>query len=496
MQTTVLNIQMPEIRQPVTGVQAAATGPNVSVSWQRPLGPDGWLHYDNGMHYCNIGTGSPSELDLAMRFPVSALQEYSGMSIQALKIWTGTTGEFALRIWKGDTPSAPDSLIYEQTFSPVNDYFCEIELPVPLPIDTAHELWLGYHCNVVSGYPAGCDSGPARDGFGNLVNYRGVWSSLKTLQPELDFNWNLSAYIVLADSRLAPEITPWESGNLALNSLKSKFNRTTLKEQSEPRETADSRSWIGYKVWRLHLGQETNDDSWALITPNPITELNLIDTAWSNLPYSRYRWAVKAIYSGGLMSAAAFSNVIIYVQPVGTLTGFVHDLQNQPIQGATITCNGASASTNPIGEYMMPVLSGVWSVTASHPDYLPVTNDNITVATGQTTPVNFQLSPSAIEDPHQIPVVATELMANYPNPFNPATTIAFSIKDACPVILTIYNLQGKAIKELLQGSLEPGKYSLVWDGTDRNGAGVASGVYYYKMIAGKYSSTRKMILLK
>jgi len=252
----------------------------------------------------------------------------------------------------------------------------------------------------------------------------------------------------------------------------------------------------GFKVWRLQSQQENNENLWSSLTPTPITATNYVDTAWSTLPYDSYKWAVKAVYSGGAMSNPSFSNVLANIPMVGTIAGIVRNLQNQPLPGTTITCGTTTATTNNSGAYSLQVNAGVHSVTASHPNYLPVTHDNITVVAGQTTTVNFQLSPSAVEDPNLSPVVATELKGNYPNPFNPSTSIAFSIKDASPVKLIVYNLQGKVIKELLQETLESGHYSLAWDGTDKHGIPAASGVYYYKLTAGKYSSTRKMILLK
>jgi hypothetical protein len=95
-----------------------------------------------------------------------------------------------------------------------------------------------------------------------------------------------------------------------------------------------------------------------------------------------------------------------------------------------------------------------------------------------------------------IPALVTELKGNYPNPFNPQTTISFSLKDNIPVSLEIYNLKGQKVKTLVNESKAPGHYQIVWKGLDSNNQPVASGVYFFKMNAGKYSSTRKMILMK
>ncbi len=94
-----------------------------------------------------------------------------------------------------------------------------------------------------------------------------------------------------------------------------------------------------------------------------------------------------------------------------------------------------------------------------------------------------------------IPLV-TELNGNYPNPFNPETAINFALNEAGPVRIDIFNIKGQYVKTLVNEHLEAAYYSIVWDGKDANGINVSSGVYFYKMNAGKYTSTKKMILMK
>ncbi|MDY0151520.1 MAG: choice-of-anchor J domain-containing protein [Candidatus Cloacimonas sp.] len=94
------------------------------------------------------------------------------------------------------------------------------------------------------------------------------------------------------------------------------------------------------------------------------------------------------------------------------------------------------------------------------------------------------------------PVAVTELKGNYPNPFNPETTIRYSMKDNSPVNIEIYNLKGQKVKTLVNETKAAGDYSVVWKGLDDNNRAVSSGVYFFKMSAGKYSSTKKMIMMK
>ncbi|MDD4232370.1 MAG: choice-of-anchor J domain-containing protein [Candidatus Cloacimonetes bacterium] len=94
------------------------------------------------------------------------------------------------------------------------------------------------------------------------------------------------------------------------------------------------------------------------------------------------------------------------------------------------------------------------------------------------------------------PVVKTELKGNYPNPFNPETTIRYSVKDNGPVSLEIYNLKGQLVKRLVNTEKAAGEHTVIWNGTDMNNRNVSSGVYFYKMTSGKYSASKKMIMMK
>ena len=92
---------------------------------------------------------------------------------------------------------------------------------------------------------------------------------------------------------------------------------------------------------------------------------------------------------------------------------------------------------------------------------------------------------------------ANRLEQNYPNPFNPATTIAFSLKQRARVRIDVFDVTGALVRTLLDDSRDAGAYSDIrWDGHDRNGRAVASGVYFYKLVAGGFEQTRKMVLLK
>ncbi|NQV19370.1 MAG: T9SS type A sorting domain-containing protein, partial [Armatimonadetes bacterium] len=82
---------------------------------------------------------------------------------------------------------------------------------------------------------------------------------------------------------------------------------------------------------------------------------------------------------------------------------------------------------------------------------------------------------------------------NYPNPFNPNTTIYFTAEDA---EICIYNIKGQKVEQFVRNQLPSGQHSVVWDGRDESGELVSSGIYFYKLKAGNLEKTKKMILLK
>ena len=95
----------------------------------------------------------------------------------------------------------------------------------------------------------------------------------------------------------------------------------------------------------------------------------------------------------------------------------------------------------------------------------------------------------------------TELLANYPNPFNPETWIPYRLAEAAFVTLTIYDPSGRVVRTFdvghqIASAYESRSKAIYWDGRNDVGERVASGVYFYTLRAGEYSATRKMVILK
>jgi hypothetical protein len=88
------------------------------------------------------------------------------------------------------------------------------------------------------------------------------------------------------------------------------------------------------------------------------------------------------------------------------------------------------------------------------------------------------------------------LSQNYPNPFNPETQINYALPQDCDVKVTIYNLLGQRVRTLVDERQSAGYRTVLWDGKDEQGVDVASGVYFYRLKAGDFVDSKKMLLLK
>lgn len=89
-----------------------------------------------------------------------------------------------------------------------------------------------------------------------------------------------------------------------------------------------------------------------------------------------------------------------------------------------------------------------------------------------------------------------QLEQNFPNPFNPVTTIMFSLPEKGDIHLAIFDVSGRLVKTLHDGVMDAGKYKATWDGRSDAGRVVSSGVYFCKLVTADKVAETKMVLLK
>lgn len=115
---------------------------------------------------------------------------------------------------------------------------------------------------------------------------------------------------------------------------------------------------------------------------------------------------------------------------------------------------------------------------------------------GESTPSNTVVVNIVVTSIDDEEIKATKLNGNFPNPFSTSTNISFSLKNNSHVNISIYNVNGRLVKNLVNADLSGnGKYDYSWDGTS-NGKNVSNGIYYYRLETDNKTFMKKMILMK
>ena len=115
---------------------------------------------------------------------------------------------------------------------------------------------------------------------------------------------------------------------------------------------------------------------------------------------------------------------------------------------------------------------------------------------GESEPSNSVYIRTTVSESDIAPILFTELLGNFPNPFNPETIIEFTIAIGSKVEIEIFNIRGQKIQTLLDSYINAGYHQVIWHGTDENGRDVASGIYFYQMRTEGFSEVKRMVLLK
>jgi len=193
------------------------------------------------------------------------------------------------------------------------------------------------------------------------------------------------------------------------------------------------------------------------------------------------------------------NQIFIGTPPQISISGSVKTSANVAISNVVITFSnsGGTATTDSNGTYTKSVSYGyTGTATPALGGYTfnPVNRSYSNITTNQTGQ-NYTAIGVPNDDPSAIPL-ATVVCENYPNPFNPTTTIKYSIKNPSHVIMSVYNSRGAQIKMLVNAQKTPGFYQITWNGEDNSGSEVSSGVYFILLKADSVVSCRKMLMMK
>ena len=211
-------------------------------------------------------------------------------------------------------------------------------------------------------------------------------------------------------------------------------------------------------------------------------------------------WGVYPYFPSGKI-AVSDMNTGLYVLTVdekygGNITGVVRDAgTNQTLQNVEVLVQemGRKSLTGANGRYTYGSASGLHTIKFSKSGYIART-ETIATTAGIIDTFDITLSPVATGvDIVQSGIVPKgySLTQNFPNPFNPATQIGFTIQVSGFTSLKVYDMLGREVKKLVNVILPAGSYTITMDASD-----LSSGVYYYTMASGTFSSTKKMVVTK
>lgn len=420
------------------------------------------LIYDNGVvdFYITFaeGTGAavkmlnPAGMDLNLDFAL--IRNYTDTN--------NTNDDFEFHVWDDNGGVPGDDLITPFMVTPEatlanNSPMTRIDLrPYAAQLDDIQgDFYIGFL--IPTGIVACTETSPGS--FGQSYAWNGASWTLDTA----DFHFRSVVELVqgVVPGTIAGVVTDTDTGDFIEGALVTAGVYTT---------TTDADGEYSFDV-----DPDTYDVECSFDGYETSTQTGIVVTSGNT---SQVDFALQHMYNPPVNLTYTYTapNVILqWSAPVGPgLTGYNIYRNDEVIN--TVTSLLFIDPNVPAGTY-------TYYITALYGDYESVPSNEVEVE----VPVG--------NDPNLLPTV-TKLGGNYPNPFNPTTLINFSVAEHGHVSIEVYNIKGEKVSTLRNNEMDAGNYSVTWNGIDDNGRSVSSGVYFYKMKAGKYGETKKMILMK
>jgi hypothetical protein len=365
---------MYDITFPPVDVVAVEAGEYVDITWGPYVIPPfsewiKWCVNDEIAGRVGYSATEGSDMTMAMRFTpedLEALEVASGHKITKIALGIGTdmsaVNSMELRIWEGGSSiTNAGTLVYTQPLSGWTSFpentMIEIDLTTPFVIDASKELRIGWNLVNTAGYPFGRDAGPVVAGKGDLFYCTDVSTNWLSHYAYMGWNYNYSIKAFVTDGgksatvldsdviTAVSEKTQVVSENSVANLVDFVSGNPqpiinipveVVQDRIIP-EPAGTRGVIGYKLWRLQPGQETDPSVWAALTNVPVTEFAYTDFSWPIVPAGTYKWAVRTVYHGMVESDPAFSNNLVKIMKADEFTVNITTNSDDVPVGAEVT---------------------------------------------------------------------------------------------------------------------------------------------------------------
>jgi hypothetical protein len=333
------------------------------------------------------------------------------------------------------------------------------------------------------------------DGGGQGVDrsygyYEGSWYKLVDLfQSGTDYEWAIQAQVNYSDESQPSWLTVSPtSGDLGYNEtaeITVDFNAVNLAvgvytaDMIIAHNAVGSPNTVGITLNVFIVDDNLSLTAFDLVYPSDnativLTRVNFLDTLY-------FAWNQSVDPSG--------DEVTYKRELTGDLPEYIKFIVESNEQ---TTANMYKVPYHHIEHYMheagVELITGTWTIIATDGTH------DLSASNGPFT-LTIDGSKLNISDSDLVPETFV-LHANYPNPFNPTTTISYDLPEQAQVTLGIYDLLGKQIKTLVNQSQDAGNKKALWDGTDNLGRTVSAGVYLYQIQAGEFTHTRKMLYIK
>jgi len=466
---------------------------DVVLTWELPGGAVEEIAHHTGYDANGIGTGGAVDFICAARFDAVELADYyGGWEITGVNI-TLNSLDFdyvAIQVYEGGSIGDPGTLVYDEeiTSSAVMGEVTPHLLTSPVPLVAGNEYWLGYDMGATADHPAGCDAGPMVPEKGGWMYFNSAWQTLPELSATLDYNWCITGIVSQSDAIASKgakrsEVIGRTHGVSSRGTLEAEYTREIGSAVTPLR---NSRSLAGYKIYR--------DGTMIMDISDPA----ILTYTDESLDEGTYEYTLLAYYTnpeGESDLVGPVSATVVLEPPVNA-----EAVSFGPLPSISVTWNAPGRGVDHYNVYRDGEFQSE-EVSTSYLDTGVLTGNyvyNITAVYEGDYESDYSNDAEVdhVDGDNILLPTVTKLTGNYPNPFNPSTTISFSLKEAGHVSVNIYNMRGQLVKTLVNAELDRNFHEFVWDGRDNSGKTTTSGVYFYKMKAQNYNSTKKMILMK
>jgi len=280
----------------------------VTLTWRTPeCGTEDpgsfWIHWDNGVNYDAIGSCPTCCFLIAARWDTSQIKALDGGAVTKIAFFPYIQGEANYNVCVFRGPEGDSLLVNQPVPSPIFGEWNIVELTNPVTIDITQDLWIGCIVELISGFPLGCDAGPAMVGYGFLANVGAGWEDFSAY---FDYNWNIEGFIEPARGKGAKRQAIRRSPCNGSGTLSASPVPVQIKSGiPRPATLATTSSLKGYNIYR----SEDDKVTYRKLNVSLITDTNYIDIVPG---YQGYFYKVTAVFQplGSITLESDSSNIV------------------------------------------------------------------------------------------------------------------------------------------------------------------------------------------